>query len=153
VDLHACAWGQLAAFGHSADLMFSNSVASGWRNGVQGSSCTATILSSRCPLWVKSGHRIRRASCRFTPESGHQLCALGCRLCAKSGHRIAMSRSDHLVGAKDKRPRKGDTELFAVLRFKTSFNLVGCSTGRSAGFACGVDNGAQFQLNTRCHSS
>ena len=28
MDLHACAWGQLAALGHSADLMFSNSVAS-----------------------------------------------------------------------------------------------------------------------------
>jgi hypothetical protein len=28
VDLHACAWGQLAALGHSADLMFINSIAS-----------------------------------------------------------------------------------------------------------------------------
>ena len=27
VDLHACEWGQLAALGHSADLMYSNSVA------------------------------------------------------------------------------------------------------------------------------
>ena len=26
-------------------------------NGVQGSVCTAVILSRSCPLWVKSGHR------------------------------------------------------------------------------------------------
>src|SRR5215472_14212285 len=26
------------------------------RNGVQGSSCTAAILSCQCPLWVKSRH-------------------------------------------------------------------------------------------------
>jgi hypothetical protein len=29
VDLHACEWGQLAALGHSADLMFGNSVRHG----------------------------------------------------------------------------------------------------------------------------
>jgi len=27
------------------------------RNGVQGSSCRAAILSRSCPLWVKSRHR------------------------------------------------------------------------------------------------
>ena len=30
-----------------------------WRNGAQGSSCTAAILSRECLLWAKSGHRLR----------------------------------------------------------------------------------------------
>src|SRR6516225_12445489 len=38
---------------------FSKSITAGIydrRNGVQGSSCTAAILSCQCPLWVISGH-------------------------------------------------------------------------------------------------
>src|SRR5215470_4916654 len=45
---------------------FSTSITAGIcarRNGVQGSSCTAAILSRSCPLWVKRGHWGTSASC------------------------------------------------------------------------------------------
>jgi hypothetical protein len=41
-----------------------------WRNGFQGSVCTAAILNRRCPLWVMSGHSTKSVNVRFTPESG-----------------------------------------------------------------------------------
>src|SRR6516165_6821608 len=40
----------------------------GRRNGVQGSSCTAAILSRPCPLWVKSRHRIAAPPCPLYPQ-------------------------------------------------------------------------------------
>ena len=41
---------------------------------------------------------------------------------------------DHLVGAGEQRRRHVEAERLAVLRLITSSNLVGCMTGRSAGF-------------------
>src|SRR5262249_52797439 len=38
-------------------------------------------------------------------------------------------------GAGEQRRRNFEAERFAVVRFTTRSNLVGCSTGRSAGFA------------------
>jgi hypothetical protein len=38
------------------------------RNGVQGSSCTAAILSCRCPLWVRIGHHSASAPCPLYPR-------------------------------------------------------------------------------------
>jgi hypothetical protein len=58
---------------------------------------------------------------RFTPKSRHWNSVSKCPLCAKSRHTDMLpscgktSRSDHLVGAEDKRLRKGDTESFCRL--------------------------------------
>jgi hypothetical protein len=76
----------------------------------------------------------RICNVRYSPESGHQLSAVGCLLCAKSRHYdchapiISSALRISVCG-------KVMLSAFAVLRFRTSLNLVGCSTGRSAGFA------------------
>jgi hypothetical protein len=70
----------------------------------------------------------------FTPKSGHRLRLSPCPLCAKSRHydcHAPIISSALTMSACGKvRP-----SAFAVLRLRTSLNLVGCSTGRSAGFA------------------
>jgi hypothetical protein len=67
---------------------------------------------------------------RFTPESGHMRCNQGCPLWANSGHQsYSITSSARAISA-------GGTvrpTALAVLRLITSSNLVGCSTGRSAG--------------------
>ena len=52
-------------------------------------------------------------------------------LWAIGGHRHIY----HFIGEGDQVSRKFEAEHFAVLRLMTSSNLVGCSIGRSAGFA------------------
>jgi len=42
---------------------------------------------------------------------------------------------DHLIRSRQHRRRDRQSEVLAVLRLITSSNFVGCSTGRSAGFA------------------
>src|SRR6516162_5261873 len=39
-----------------------------WRNGLQGSVCTAAIPSRRCPLWVKSRHQGISNQCPLYPR-------------------------------------------------------------------------------------
>ena len=60
-----------SACGGYAAIASSSAITAGicgqW-NGVQRSVCTAAILSRSCPLWVKSGHRIRSASCPLYPQ-------------------------------------------------------------------------------------
>src|SRR4029077_316535 len=66
------------------------------------------------------------------PESGHLQRKHERPLWAKSGHR-AYSITSSARASSDggtKRP-----SAFAVVRFTTRSNLVGCSIGRSAGFA------------------
>jgi hypothetical protein len=41
---------------------------------------------------------------------------------------------DHLVGAAQQRERNGDAERLGGLEVITKSNLIGCSTGMSAGF-------------------
>ena len=69
----------------------------------------------------------------FTPESGHSARLAACPLCANSGHSAIHSiTSSALVSSAGGMGRPSD---FAVLRLKTSSNLVGCTTGRFAGFS------------------
>ena len=68
---------------------------------------------------------------RFAPESGHVRCTSSCPQSANSGHRVAYSitssaRASNVGGIA--RPM-----ALAALRLITKSNLVGCSTGRSAG--------------------
>jgi hypothetical protein len=61
-----------------------------------------------------------------------------CPLCAhKPTYAVQQMWSlfDHLVGAGEERRRNFNVERAAVFRLTTSSNLVGCSTGRSAGLA------------------
>jgi len=39
-----------------------------WRNGAQGSSCTAAILSRECLLWVNNGNRDKLKECPLYPQ-------------------------------------------------------------------------------------
>jgi hypothetical protein len=39
-----------------------------WRNGAQGSSCTAAILSRECLLWVNNGHCAVSGRCPLYPQ-------------------------------------------------------------------------------------
>ena len=50
-------------------------------------------------------------------------------------YRTAKGSFDHLVDGGEKGMRNGETETLAVFRLITSSNLVGCSTGKSAGFS------------------
>jgi hypothetical protein len=74
---------------------------------------------------------------RFTPKSGHSPTRSGCLLwaisrlmrCSEKGYSMtssAISRKSREIVRRS---------AFAVLRLITSSNLVGCSTGRSEGFA------------------
>jgi hypothetical protein len=70
---------------------------------------------------------------RFTPTSGHQQAHLRRPLCAKTGSRLVYSITSSAISRKSReivRP-----SAFAVLRLMASSNLLGCSTGRSEGFA------------------
>jgi hypothetical protein len=86
---------------------------------------------------VASGSRTevsaRRLDVCFAPMSGHLQAALAFRFCAMSGsertHSITSSARVSRVGG-NARP-----SAFAVLRLMVRLNLVGCSTGRSPGFA------------------
>src|SRR5215472_17513133 len=69
---------------------------------------------------------------RFTPESRHYGARLECPLCANSGHQlqsITSSARASMVGGISK------PSTFAVFMLMTKSNLVGCTTGRSAGFS------------------
>jgi hypothetical protein len=80
-----------------------------------------------CPLWVISGHFSVPASC------GHSVACASCPLRANSGHSAIHSiTSSALVSSAG---GMGRPSAFAVLRLKTSSNLVGCTTGRLAGFS------------------
>ena len=70
---------------------------------------------------------------RFTPESGHVQCTGSCPLCANSGHSATQS-----ITSSARATNVGGTmrpSVLAVLRLMTKSNLVGCKTGRSAGFS------------------
>jgi len=76
---------------------------------------------------------------RFTPKSGHRLSELRCPLCARSGllrcnkhvERYSITSSARAINLSG----MVSSSVFAVPRLITSSNLVGCSTGRSAGFS------------------
>ena len=88
------------------------------------------------------GHKRTYASAkrhvRFTPKSGHVQCNSVCPPCANSGlmHR---SKTDCYSITSSARSRNNSgiakPRTLAAIRLTTSSNLVGCSTGRSAGFA------------------
>jgi hypothetical protein len=91
-------------------------------------------------LWVihdRSGQSHTTALVRFASESGQMPGVAICPLCAKSGHSHCskICLFDHLVGEGDEFWRHGKAQPLAVLRLITKSNLVGCRTGRSAGFA------------------
>src|SRR5262249_30341243 len=59
------------------------------RNGVQGSGCKATILSRRCPLWVKSRHQGATRSCPLYPQKRTWITAVVMSaLCQKRTHAV-----------------------------------------------------------------
>lgn len=68
---------------------------------------------------------------RFATKSGHVHCTRRCPLCANSDRTYSITSSERTcnVGGMSM-PR-----VFAVLRFMTSSNLVGRTTGSSEGFA------------------
>src|SRR6516165_2566941 len=74
---------------------------------------------------------------RFTPESGHGSARSGCPLCAKSGHNAVRQILAYSITSSAVTSSADGTvtpSVFAHLRLSASTNLVGCSTGRSAGF-------------------
>src|SRR5262245_39113522 len=78
----------------------------------------------------ESGHP---QTVRFTPESGHVRCNGSCLLWANSGHRAI-----HSITLSARASSAGGTvrpSAFAALTLIISSNLVGCSTGKSAGLA------------------
>jgi hypothetical protein len=88
-------------------------------------------------LGQKAKFSLRANVFRFAPESGHRALQSACLFRATSGlmHRskqlysITSSARESSVGGTVRR------SAFAVFKLITNSNLVGCSTGRSAGFA------------------
>ena len=58
----------------------------------------------RCPLWVKSRHRISANRCRLYPKSGHCRVTAGCPLCARSGHGVFILPALHHACCSYRRP-------------------------------------------------
>src|SRR5262249_57732472 len=80
------------------------------RNGVQGSGCTATILSCQCPLWVKSGHCRISARCPLYPQKRTSLSATGMSaLCQKQTSAISF---DFPIGGSEQRRWDVETQRF-----------------------------------------
>jgi hypothetical protein len=98
---------------------------------------TAKSDIHQCKTNVRFGSEadMARSNCdvRFTPKSGHVQCNSVCPLWAKSGHpspHSIKSSASESIDAGIVRP-----SALAVVRLMTSSNLVGCWTGRLAGFS------------------
>src|SRR5262249_30581188 len=76
-----------------------------------------------CPLWVKSRHVQCKQNVRFGPNNGLMQRSKKDRYSSTSSARAS-------TDAGTARP-----SALAVARLMTKSNLVGCSTGRSSGFA------------------
>ena len=75
---------------------------------------------------------------RFTSESRHSVAHLGCPLRATTGLMHRSKSPGHSITLSAVASSDGGTVMpsaLAVLRLITKSNLVGCSTGRSAGLA------------------
>src|SRR5262245_39694775 len=70
---------------------------------------------------------------RLTPESGHVQCIHLCLLWAISGHQHPYSINSSAAFSKPNGTAR--PSVLAVFRLMTKSNLVGCKTGRSAGFS------------------
>jgi hypothetical protein len=70
----------------------------------------------------------------FTPETGHWLARLARPKSANSGHRFAIYS---ITSSASSRNASGidSPNALAVLRLTRSANVVGCTTGKSAGFS------------------
>jgi len=78
----------------------------------------------------------RSADVRFTPKSRHWNSVAECPLCAKSGHMQCSKFGAYSITSSAATCRVCGTvrpSALAVLRLITKSNLIGCSTGRSAG--------------------
>ena len=96
------------------------------------------------PRCVGQGHTAPAPSCRhhrchqsadvcFTPESGHVQCNSVCPLCANSGHCSSYSITSSAAFSKPNGTAR--PSVLAVFKLMTKSNLVGCKSGRSAGFS------------------
>src|SRR5260370_18545436 len=75
---------------------------------------------------------------RFALQSGHRQPDRPCPLCAITGLMRRSNLTDHSMTSSARASSVGGTARpsdFAVLRLITNSNLVGCCTGRSAGFS------------------
>ena len=94
-----------------------------------------------CPLWVISDHGGRShsiAHVRFAPESGQLANRLGVSALCQSRLNALQQRHCYSTTSSARNSSAGEIVIsiaLAVLRFTTTSNLVGCSIGRSAGFA------------------
>jgi hypothetical protein len=75
---------------------------------------------------------VRLARCPLCPDSDQIPQRSETTRCANNRHRLPYSITSSVVASGDGTVRPS---VLAVLRLITSSNLVGCSTGRSAGFA------------------
>jgi len=106
--------------------------------GPRGRFSIGNVGTRRCPNRVKADIAPCNLDVRFTPKSGHCRATVGRPLCAKSGH---MRRSKNIgysitSSARSRIDVGIDTpSALAVFRFSVNSKLVGCSTGKSDGFA------------------
>jgi hypothetical protein len=112
VDLHACAWGKLAALGHSADLMFINSLASRGRIPHRNTSlnencvCITATFAGNDRYGSKPDVMLLNFDVPFTPESRHSSAQSSCPLrttCGLTRCSKTVSLFEHLVGASEQR--------------------------------------------------
>src|SRR5262245_13036030 len=107
------------------------------RNRIQGSSCTAVIPNCQCPLWVKSGHWGTSEQCPLYPQKQTlELSRVMSALCQKQTYAVQQIAAYSITSSAvaSSAGGTGTPRVFAHLRLSASTNLVGCSTGRSAGF-------------------
>jgi hypothetical protein len=93
--------------------------------------CAAAFFRSACLRWVKSGRDALKFRCPLYPRKRTFATRSGCLLWANSGHRYWISSSAMLIMVGE-RVRPSD---FADFKLTINSKRVGCSAGRSAGFA------------------
>jgi hypothetical protein len=108
------------------------------------------VVASRTPRCASSmifdaTGRVAGSSVKFSSNFshtvsnvGHELSALGCPLCAKSRLTHCSKMNRYPITSSARARIVGGTVIpiaLAVLRLRRSSKVVGCSTGRSAGFA------------------
>ena len=132
MHVEACDW---AAEGNTSHALFDGRT---MREALIYDKFGVAKLYARCPLWVKSRHLTPSKACPLYPQKRTFGCdELMSALCQKqtkyNAIRVAYSTSSSAMLSKPEEMVR--PSALAVFMLITSSNLVGCMTGRSAGFS------------------
>ena len=100
--------------------------------------CVTANSGARCPLWVNNGHSVMFDGCPLYPQKRTlELSPAMSALCQKQTYAVQQTAAYSITSSASESTLSEIfmSSAFAVLRLRTNVNLVGCSTGKSAGLA------------------